>query len=546
MSTENTAEASLDSLHKIFTVPESPNSTLATIDREISENLLGFLRDRIVAVEKEIDEIEKDFSTSLIPEKPTFVSEHTEFLLDSLVAHSVHTASPSFIGHMTSALPYFMLPLSKIMLALNQNLVKIETSKAFTPLERQLLGMMHRLVYAKNDDFYNEWMHQSGHALGAVCSGGTIANITALWAARNNAFPATEDFSGVQQEGLYRALQYYEHSGAAVLVSEQGHYSLGKAADILGIGRKNIIPIETDEQFRVKAVQVERLCQKLQKQHIKIIAIVGVAGATETGAVDPLVALADIAKAARCHYHVDAAWGGPTLFSSKHAHLLKGIDQADSVTIDAHKQMYTPLSSGMVLFKNPHAINAIEHHAQYIIRKGSKDLGATSLEGSRSGASLLVHAGLHIIGRQGYGLLIDQGIDKAQYFAKLVAEDNEFELVSKPQLNILTYRLTPQPIQKQLMGLTTDQQLSINGLLNQLTVLIQKTQRQRGKTFVSRTTLKPASHGRQPITVFRVVLANPLTTETILQEVLAEQREILREPEAQYILDKIYTTLKVT
>jgi len=96
------------------------------------------------------------------------------------------------------------------------------------------------------------------------------------------------------------------------------------------------------------------------------------------------------------------------------------------------------------------------------------------------------------------------------------------------------------------MGLTTDQQLSVNGLLNQLTVLIQKTQRQRGKTFVSRTTLKPASHGRQPITVFRVVLANPLTTETILQEVLAEQREILREPEAQHILDKIYTTLKVT
>lgn len=77
-------------------------------------------------------EIEKDFSDARIPDEPEFVSDHTQHLLDTLVAQSVHTASPSFIGHMTSALPYFLMPLSKIMIALNQNLVKIETSKAFT------------------------------------------------------------------------------------------------------------------------------------------------------------------------------------------------------------------------------------------------------------------------------------------------------------------------------------------------------------------------------------------------------------------------------
>jgi len=154
-----------------------------------------------------LQEMEKDFSDSKIPEKPIFVSEHTQFLLDKLVAQSVHTSSPSFVGHMTSALPYFMLPLSKIMIALNQNLVKTETSKAFTPLERQVLGMLHRLVYNQDTEFYSAWMHDAENALGSMCSGGTVANITALWAARNLAFPPEGNFKGVAHEGLFRALK---------------------------------------------------------------------------------------------------------------------------------------------------------------------------------------------------------------------------------------------------------------------------------------------------------------------------------------------------
>jgi len=543
MSNDNTAQASLESLYKIFTVPETPDSTLAKLDREISDNLLGFLRDRIVAVEKDITEIEKDFSNSRIPEQPRFVSDHTEFLLDSLVAHSVHTTAPSFIGHMTSALPYFMLPLSKIMLALNQNLVKIETSKAFTPLERELLGMMHRLVYGCEDTFYNQWMHQSDHALGAVCSGGTLANITALWAARNNAFPPDDNFTGIQQEGLPCALQHYGYRGAAILVSELGHYSLSKAADLLGIGRKNLIAIETDTHYRVNTRLLQQRCQQLKRENIKVIAIIGIAGTTETGSIDPLQRLGEIAQQEACHYHVDAAWGGPTLFSNNHAPRLQGIARADSVTIDAHKQMYTPLSCGMVLFKNPWAVRTIEHHAEYIIRKGSKDLGATSLEGSRSGAALLIHAGLHIIGRQGYQLLIDQGIHKARYFADLVDRDSNFELISAPQLNILTYRLVPARMQLLLHQATPECHYAANQAINRLTVLIQKVQRERGKTFVSRTTLQPASRDRQRTTVFRVVLANPLTTEQILQAVLREQWEIAQEPEAQMLIDEAYNAL---
>src|SRR5690606_10522336 len=96
------ALASLESMYRVFTVPEAPNSTLSKIDQQISQNLAGFLQNHIVALEKDLAEVEKDFSDSEIPRKPIFVSEQAQFLLDKLVAQSVHTASPSFVGHMTS------------------------------------------------------------------------------------------------------------------------------------------------------------------------------------------------------------------------------------------------------------------------------------------------------------------------------------------------------------------------------------------------------------------------------------------------------------
>ena len=151
---KRTATASEESLQRIFTYPEDEQSTLSVIEQKLSEDLAGFLGDNIVAKEISLAEIETQFQNFQIPQSPTFVSDYTDEIMQNLVAHSVHTAAPTFIGHMTSALPYFVLPLTKLMAGLNQNLVKIETSKAFTPLERQVLGMMHHLIYQGQQDFF--------------------------------------------------------------------------------------------------------------------------------------------------------------------------------------------------------------------------------------------------------------------------------------------------------------------------------------------------------------------------------------------------------
>ncbi len=519
------AEASLEALERIFTIPEGERSTLSRIEREISHNLQGFLRDHVIAGDIPPHELQKDFLQTKIPEEPTFVSEHADFLLSKVVAQSVHVSSPSFIGHMTSAIPYFMLPLAKLVVALNQNLVKIETSKAFTPLERQVIGMLHRMVYHQEDEFYSLNTHHREQALGAFCSGGTVANITALWVARNRLLGPKGEFPGVSRAGLIAAMRAHGFEDLAIVASKRAHYSLSKGVDILGLGKDNLIAVPIDSQQRISIPDLQKTLQELKAARRGIVAVVGIAGTTETGSVDPLAKLADISNAMGIHFHVDAAWGGPTLLSETHKHLLVGIERADSVTLDAHKQLYVPMGAGAILFKDPNAASAIKQTAQYVIREGSRDIGKHTLEGSRSGSALLVHAGFQIMGRKGYELLIDRGIALAKEFAKMIQTTEDFELISTPELNLLTYRFVPPDARKILQSCKPEQARAINRCLDELTEQIQKEQRTAGKTFVSRTRLESTRYGQDPLVVFRVVLANPLTTRKILLDVLAEQRD---------------------
>ena len=527
------AEATLDSMRRVFSIPESEDSTLTRIEREISQNLLGFMRNNLIAGEMEPAQIEKEFTNVSIPEEPMYVHDQAKFLMDKVVSQSVHTASPSFIGHMTSSVPYFMLSLAKIMIALNQNTVKIETSKAFTPLESQVIGMLHKLIYNREDSYYDKWTHNRDHAFGVFCSGGTVANLTGLWTARNLMLAPRGDFRGVYEDGLAAGLAEYGYKKLAILVSKRGHYSLKKAADVLGIGRSNLVAIATDAHNKIDLNILRAKIDELKSEKTGILAIIGIAGTTETGNVDPLNELADIAAHHRIHFHVDGAWGAPTLFSERHRHLLAGIERADSVVIDAHKQLYVPVGAGICLFKRETSLDAVETSAQYIVRRGSRDLGKHTLEGSRPGMAMLVHSGLRILGRKGYELLIDAGIGKTLQFARMIQSAEDFELTTEPELNILTYRYVPQDMKARLAAATPEERVRLNDLISELTVNIQKTQRDRGQTFVSRTTFEIASHGNQPLTVFRVVLANPLTTRQVLGEVLEEQRSIARDEMAK-------------
>ncbi|MCC5621262.1 pyridoxal-dependent decarboxylase [Nostoc sp. CHAB 5715] len=279
----------------------------------------------------------ENFTDSEVPINPANFDSYLEYLANNVVNHSIHTSSPRFIGHMTSALPCFVRSLAKLMTAMNQNVVKIETAKAFSPYERQALAMMHRLVYDFSDEFYTQHVQNNQSTLGILVSGGTAANIIALWCARNKSLCAKNSFAGVEKTGLAAALDYYGYQGAVVIGSELMHYSFDKAADLLGIGTHGLRKIPTNGNNQVDLSALRQAVADCQAKNLHIIAIVGVAGTTDSGNIDSLLDIADIAQAANVHFHVDAAWGGPLIFSEQHRQKLVGIERADSVTIDGHK-----------------------------------------------------------------------------------------------------------------------------------------------------------------------------------------------------------------
>jgi glutamate/tyrosine decarboxylase-like PLP-dependent enzyme len=139
---------------------------------------------------------------------------------------------------------------------------------------------------------------------------------------------------------------------------------------------------------------------------------------------------------------------------------------------------------------------------------------------------------LHVISRPGYEMLINHSIEKAHHFAELIAQHPDFELITKPELCLLTYRYNPAIVQKLLAYADDVEQENINELLDKLTKFIQKRQRENGKSFVSRTRIEVKKYQGRKTLVFRVVLANPLTSKAILQDVLAEQTTLAQESES--------------
>ncbi|MDZ7967878.1 MAG: putative pyridoxal-dependent aspartate 1-decarboxylase [Nostoc sp. DedSLP03] len=495
------------------------------IDKLINSLSQDFLSTSDANTRVDLNYLLESFSDSQIPPEPVNVETYLKSLSNNVVAHSIHTSSPRFIGHMTSALPSFVRPLAKLMTAMNQNAVKIETAKSLSFCEREALAMLHRQIYNFSDNFYTQHIQNNLSTLGILVSGGTVANITALWCARNASLGAKDEFLGVEKEGLTAALDFYGYKGAVIIGSELMHFSFDKAADLMNIGTQSLIRIPTHNNNRVNIQALNETVKECRAQNLLIIAIVGVAGTTDSGGVDSLFEIAEIAQEANVHFHVDAAWGGPLIFSEQHRHKLAGIERADSVTIDGHKQLYLPMGIGMLFLRDPYIATAIEKQASYTMRKGSFDLGKRALEGSRPGMALFLHAGLNLLGLKGYEFLIDEGIRKTQYMANRICSMPEFELLAQPDTNLLLYRYIPEPLRK----LVANKQLTKadNQLINNFNESLQKTQRETGHTFISRTTKSTTNLGEEiPIIALRAVIANPLTKEKDIDEVLNEQIQI--------------------
>jgi putative pyridoxal-dependent aspartate 1-decarboxylase len=468
----------------------------------------------------DIQQLKEKFKDWQIPYQTQEVEDYAVYLTKEIFPFTINTGSSQYIGHMTSQLPYFHKDLSAWLISLNQNMVKIETSKVLTFLEREALAMLHHRFYQFDKSFYDEHIQNNQSDLGLLVGGGTLANLTALWVARNQAL------TGIEKIGFVDAMAVNQYLGAKILVSPLLHYSIKKASSLLGIGMENIEQLSLLNDGQIDTVHLQQRIEQLQKGKIKVIAIIGIAGATETGSIDPLKAMGEIAKQSQIHFHVDASFGGPMLFSTQYRHLLTGIDSADSITICGHKQLYLPIGTSMCLFRSPKAMQAIRIGADYQAMGSTFDFGKSSPEGTRPANALYLHASLHILGESGYEKLMDNAMQLASYFKERILANEAFELLWEPQLNVINYRyISPQYRLKCREGKLNQ---ADNQAINEVNTHLQRTQFARGNSFISMTSL-PYLKGQGEVISLRAVLFNPLTQHEHIDAVLNEQLKIASE-----------------
>lgn len=539
--------ADVEHLFKLFIMPESPDKFIE-FGTELLDLIHSFFQERGgIHSAISLPDLSKLYSDVNIPQEPELLKEVLVEVKKKLIAHSVKVGNPYYIGHMTSAVPYFMILLEMIIAALNQNQVKIESAKASTFLEREFVSWIHRLVYNKEPKFYKANIQNRSIALGTVTLDGTLANLTALLVARNRAFPPDRDFPGIRVAGIYESYRYYNCRKAVIIVSKRGHYSIDKVARILGLGNDSVIKIPVDSDNRMDIAILEKTCEEIRlhnennPEKIKILAIVGIAGTTETGNIDNLREIRRVATRHETFFHVDAAWGGSVLMVDEYRYLFDGIETADSVSMDAHKLMYCPVSMGVVVFRNRKELNHIKHTANYIIRPDSVDLGRFNVEGSRTFAALKPWTTMKVFGRGGFKLLFDHAFDLTRTICGLVEEHYYFEAMSRPELFIFTYRFVPQSEQERLMRLKQiidkaaspghaakemDLVRRINLILNDLNIELHKALREEDNSFVSRTMMDSPRYYYQNVVVLRSITINPLTTTEILKEIIDQQERL--------------------
>ena len=540
-------ESSLEYLRKLFIMPDSPDKFME-FGHAVLEMIHEFFQEKKGLHKKiTLPELAQIFDQTSTPEDPHLIRDVLQEIKDKVTVHSVKVGSPHYIGHMTSAIPYFMIFLEIIIAALNQNQVKIETAKASSFVERELIAWMHRIIFNRDEKFYRKNIQNPRIALGNVTSGGTMSNLTALMVARERAFPADGNFPGIRKAGVEGALNYYGYSRMVILVSRRGHYSIRKSANLLGLGEKNVINIPADIYNRINIKALRRSIHSIKRSDLergkktKIMSIIGVAGTTETGNIDNLMELGDIAREEGAYFHVDAAWGGSALIVNEYRSLFRGIEKADSVSVDAHKLLYCPMAMGIIIFRNEKDLDHLKTISQYVNRPDSVDTGRFTIEGSRPFACLKPWASLKIIGRDGYRLLFGQAREATFTFKRILEESGNFEILNYPELFILNYRLVPQHIMEKLNEWVERKKThsnrddirdlakkirKINSVLNNLNVLLQKSIRQDDTTFVSRTTLESTKYRPQRIVVLRAVLINPLINKDILKKIVSTQNNI--------------------
>ena len=414
------------------------------------------------------------------------------------VEFSRHSAHPRFFGYVSSPGTAFHAMGSMLAAALNINVTGWRSAPVGTEIERLVIRWLNDMIGLPRE---------SG---GLLVSGGSMANFAGIAAARSAKAP------GVVRDGVASAAPRLR-----LYVSEEGHFSVRKAAGMLGIGTVNVRPIRTNSRQQMDVDDLARQVRYDRAAGLQPFCVVASAGTVGSGAVDPIAAIARLARAEDLWLHVDGAYGGFAALAPHARPLFDGIEQADSVALDPHKWLYLPVGCGCVLYRDPATARAafsqdaeytrvmgLEHDEAFVFWDYGPEL-------SRPFRALDLWLLLKSVGARALGEAIAENIACAKYFAELLAAAGDFELLAPVALSIFCFRYRPR-----------DYTGNLDALNEQVMLALQRA----GSSYLSNARIAGKFALRGCVLNYRTTRRD---MEILLEDVRRAARTVLESPPCQ-------------
>ncbi|GAA4242306.1 pyridoxal phosphate-dependent decarboxylase family protein [Winogradskyella damuponensis] len=421
---------------------------------QLIDTISDFLDDisnQPVTTTKSTKELQQLLGNSSLPNKGVSADELLISTSKLLFDNSLLNGHPKFFGFITSSAAPIGALADLLAASVNPNVGGQILSPIATEIEKQTITWLA------------EFIGVSPSYGGVLVSGGNMANFTAFLAARTAKAPKSIKENGLSNTSK-QLISY---------CSKSTHTWIDKAAILFGHGSNSIrwIPTDASNKMNIKALE-QSIKEDITQGHQPFM-VVGTAGDVSTGVVDNLKAVAAVCKTHDLWFHIDGAYGIPAAVIPELKDLFNGVEEADSIALDPHKWLYSPLEAGCTLVKNPkHLIDTYSSHPEYYNFSLTEEGGALNffeygLQNSRGFRALKVWLALQQIGRDGYVKLIREDISLSKYFAELAEQHSELEPVTH-NLSIATLRYIPQNLEvkgeKRAEYLNTLNEALVNGL----------------------------------------------------------------------------------
>ena len=349
--------------------------------------------------------------------------------IEKILQYSVNTWDQGFLDKLYASTNAVGIASELTLAVLNTNVHVYQVSPALTVIEKTTSRTLANL-----------FGFSGPHAGGISVQGGSASNTTSIVIARNTLFPDTKE------DGNY--------AGGRRLIlftSAHGHYSIEKAAQMLGFGSSSVRSVPVDSEGCMIPSELAAHIEKAKGEGYTPFYVNATAGTTVLGSYDPFTKISEICKTYKLWFHIDASWGGPAVFSPKHAHKMEGSTCADSIAINPHKMMGVPITCSFLLgtdMRQFHKANTLP--AGYLFHTdadaaGSSevyDLADLTLQCGRRGDALKLALGWIFYGKSGYAAQIEHAFDTTAYMAHLVSQHPNLKLVSSnppPCLQVCFY-----------------------------------------------------------------------------------------------------------